>query len=271
MLAALTGAEDALVVNNCAAALMLALAALAKGKQVLVSRGELIEIGGEFRIPDIMAASGAKLVEVGTTNRTRDRRLPDGAHRTHRRDPEGASVELPRGGVHRRRPPASELATLASKHGVPFLYDVGSGLLDRERGFPADEPTVADALAEGADLVTFSGRQAARRTAGRHAWSGRADLVDAAAATPDRPRGARGQDAGGRAGGGAPAARCRGRHDEIPVHRMLHEPSGRCQRRAPAAGARRSAATSRARAHVPDASPSWAAARCPGVACRRGA
>jgi L-seryl-tRNA(Ser) seleniumtransferase len=156
MLRALTGAPDALVVNNCAAALMLSLAAVAKGKQVLVSRGELIEIGGEFRIPDIMAASGARLVEVGTTNRTRT-----GDYRAAFSDRVGAVLKVHPSNYRvvgfTASAPAADLAKLAGRHGVPFLYDVGSGLLRHGRGMPPEEPSVADALGDGADLVTFSG------------------------------------------------------------------------------------------------------------------
>ncbi|HVF06939.1 MAG TPA: L-seryl-tRNA(Sec) selenium transferase [Actinomycetota bacterium] len=156
LLRALTGADDALVVNNCAAALMLSLAAVAKGKQVLVSRGELIEIGGEFRIPDIMAAAGAKLVEVGTTNRTRI-----GDYRAAFTDRVGAVLKVHPSNYRvvgfTASASASDLASLARRSGVPFIYDVGSGLLQRGRGMPPDEPAVADALADGADLVTFSG------------------------------------------------------------------------------------------------------------------
>ncbi|HEX2032360.1 MAG TPA: L-seryl-tRNA(Sec) selenium transferase [Actinomycetota bacterium] len=156
LLRALTGTEDALVVNNNAAALLLALAALARRKDVLVSRGELIEIGGEFRLPEIMAASGARLVEVGTTNRTR---LAD-----YRR------AMSPRTGLILKVHPSnyrvvgftdqadvSALADLARGLGVPLLYDVGSGLLDRYRAVPDDEPAATEALRAGADLVCFSG------------------------------------------------------------------------------------------------------------------
>ena len=126
LLASLTDAEAALVVNNCAAALLLSLAALARRKEVLVSRGELIEIGGEFRIPDIMAASGAKLVEVGTTNRTR---LAD--YRAAVNDRTGAILKVHPSNYRvvgfTASPRTTELATLASSSGVPFLYDVGSG------------------------------------------------------------------------------------------------------------------------------------------------
>ena len=155
MLVALTGAEAALAVNNGAAALLLALAALAKGKEVLVSRGELIEIGGEFRLPDIMAASGAKLVEVGTTNRTRigDYRRAMGSKtslilKVH---PSNYRVVGFTNAV-----PVADLVALGSPAGVPVAFDVGSGLLDRYPEVPADEPAVTQALADGADLVTFS-------------------------------------------------------------------------------------------------------------------
>ena len=153
---ALTGAEAALVVNNNAGALLLAIAALAGRKEVLVSRGELIEIGGEFRLPDILAASGAKLVEVGTTNRTRtaDYRKAIG--------PKTGLVLKVHPSNYRvvgftDSAPASDLSGVAARAGIPVLYDVGSGLLDRFPEVPADEPSVAEALGSGADVVTFSG------------------------------------------------------------------------------------------------------------------
>jgi len=157
LLAGLTGAGSALVVNNAAGALVLALNTVAQGKEVVISRGELIEIGGSFRIPDILARSGAILREVGTTNRT------------HRRDYEGA-LSAQTGAVltvHRSNfelsgfvttPPPADLATLAAGAGVPYLYDVGSGLLaDLSPWGLTSEPRVPEAIESGADLVIFSG------------------------------------------------------------------------------------------------------------------
>src|SRR5437763_16888727 len=135
MLVALTGAEAALVVNNNAAALLLGLTALAKRKEVPVSRGELIEIGGEFRLPDIMRASGAKLVEVGTTNRTRisdfEAALTDRTGLLLKAHPSNFRVT-----GFAETPAASDLAALAHERGVPFLYEPGSGLLDRFADLP---------------------------------------------------------------------------------------------------------------------------------------
>ena len=148
----LTGADAALVVNNNAAAVLLALAALAEGRDVLVSRGELIEIGDGFRIPDVLARSGARLVEVGTTNRTR------AADYEQAIGPESAVLLR----VHQSNfrlvgftelPSVAELAKVAQRHELPLVDDLGSGALARVE----DEPSVRESLEAGADLVCFSG------------------------------------------------------------------------------------------------------------------
>ncbi len=152
LLRRLTGAEAALVVNNNAGAVLLALAAVAEGRDVLVSRGELIEIGDGFRIPDVLARSGARLVEVGTTNRTR------AADYERASGPETAAILRVHQSNFRQvgfteQPGLAELAAVAARHGLALVDDLGSGAL-----LPlADEPTARESLAAGADLVCFSG------------------------------------------------------------------------------------------------------------------
>jgi L-seryl-tRNA(Ser) seleniumtransferase len=157
LLTRLTGAEAALVVNNAAAAVLLMLTTLCQGREVIISRGQLVEIGGGFRIPDVMAQSGAKLVEVGTTNRT------------HLRDYRAALTENTAAILvahhsnykiigFTSEPTLAELAELAHEHTVPLLYDQGSGvMLDVSPFGLAPEPTVLEGLAAGCDVLAFSG------------------------------------------------------------------------------------------------------------------
>ena len=157
LLRVLTGAEDGLAVNNNAAAVMLMLNSVAKRKEVIISRGEMIEIGGSFRLPEVMKASGCKLKEIGATNKT------------HFRDYEEAISEKTgailichpsnyeiQGFTH--KPQLSQLVELAHQHGLPLLYDLGSGsLYDWLKNREEKEPQVEEIIAAGADLVSFSG------------------------------------------------------------------------------------------------------------------
>lgn len=157
VLADVTGAADAVVTNNGAAAVLLALAALAGKREVIVARGELVEIGGGFRIPDVLARSGAKLVEVGTTNRTYTRDYANAiTERTAAILRVHASNFALRGFVAKAASP--ELAALATERGVSFIHDLGSGtLLDTAQFGLGREETVQEAVRDGADVVTFSG------------------------------------------------------------------------------------------------------------------
>lgn len=189
LFARLCETEAAIVVNNCASAVMLTMAALAAGRGAAVSRGELVEIGGSFRVPDVMAQSGARLVEVGTTNRTRRSDYQQAAE-----DPAADLALILK--VHQSNYKITgftEETTVAelSDLGLPLVADIGSGLLDTacpwlENGPPqwlAGEPAAKQTLAAGADLITFSGD---KLLGGPQAGiiAGRADLVAACAAHP---------------------------------------------------------------------------------------
>jgi L-seryl-tRNA(Ser) seleniumtransferase len=159
LLCRLTGAEAAVVVNNCAAATLLALAALARGREVVMSRAELVEIGGGFRVPDVMAQSGARLREVGTTNRTRAAdyalAISEATGAILRVHPSNFRIE---GFVERA--PLAELVALSRRFSLPVIEDLGSGFapLARTDITPlAQEPTVQHSIAAGVDVVCFSG------------------------------------------------------------------------------------------------------------------
>ena len=153
----ITGAEDALVVNNNAAAVMLVLSTIAKDKEIILSRGEMVEIGGSFRVPDVMAQSGAKLVDIGTTNKT------------HLKDYENAISEHTAAflKVHTSNYKilgftesvgVKELVNLGEKYNIPVIEDIGSGvLIDLQKYGLTHEPTVQESVSAGADIITFSG------------------------------------------------------------------------------------------------------------------
>ena len=152
----ITGAEGAMVVNNNAAATMICLAAMGRGKEMVISRGELVEIGGSFRIPEIMEESGAHLAEVGTTNKAK---LSD--YRGRINENTGAIMKVHTSNYKiigfTEEVPLKELVKLGREENLPVIYDMGSGLMINLRDYGIEEPTVREAMADGADIILFSG------------------------------------------------------------------------------------------------------------------
>ena len=229
MLCATTGADAAVVVNNGAAALLLAVAALAAGREVAVSRGELIEIGGEFRLPDIIGSSGARLVEVGTTNRTRTADFERAISATT-----GAILKAHTSNFRivgfTASPSVGDLAAVARRADIPLIFDAGSGMLQRLPELPADEPAIDESLDAGADLVLFSGD---KLLGGPQAGIavGRADLIERMRHHPlartmrvDKARVAAIDD--------HLAQVCAGSDARIPLRRMLATPPDELRARA---------------------------------------
>jgi L-seryl-tRNA(Ser) seleniumtransferase len=177
MICDLTGAESAVIVNNCAAAAFLVLTALAKGREVIVSRGEQVEIGGDFRVPEVMAQSGASMREVGTTNRTKLRDYETAI------SPETAMILRVHPSNYRiigftETPELSDLSELARRNGIILFEDAGSGALtDLSEYGMSDEPLISRSIADGADIVAFSGD---KLLGGPQAGiiAGRAGLID---------------------------------------------------------------------------------------------
>ncbi|HEX4816410.1 MAG TPA: L-seryl-tRNA(Sec) selenium transferase [Nonomuraea sp.] len=215
MVCELTGAPAALVVNNAAAAILLVLSALARGREVVVSRGQLIEIGGEFRIPGIVEAAGVRLVEVGTTNRTHasdfERAIGDRTAMLMVVHPSNYRIE-----GFTAQPSLRALVALARERGIPLLHDLGSGLLTGALG---DEPTLEDSLRAGVDLAVFSGD---KLLGGPQAGVvvGRADLVERVSRHPVA-RAVRIDKLSLAAMEATLLAHLRGRLDELPVWRAL--------------------------------------------------
>jgi L-seryl-tRNA(Ser) seleniumtransferase len=177
LLAMLTGTEAALVVNNCAAAALLVLSVLACNGETIVSRGELVEIGGDFRVPDVMAQSGTQMIEVGTTNRTKlsdyQKAIKDGTRLIMRVHTSNYRIV-----GFTKSPALAELATLAHDNGLLLYEDAGSGaLIDFTRYGITGEPVIRDSFAAGADVISFSGD---KLLGGPQAGllAGRADVIE---------------------------------------------------------------------------------------------
>ncbi len=157
LLADITGAESGLIVNNCAAACFLVLTALSKGGESIISRGELVEIGGDFRVPDVMEQSGTKLVEVGTTNKTKasdyERAITENTRLITRVHPSNYRII-----GFTAKPSVKDLAEIAHRNGVLLFEDAGSGaIVDMSKYGLGDEPMISESIKDGADVVTFSG------------------------------------------------------------------------------------------------------------------